>query len=251
MIRIENLRKSFRLKNGSVHIVLDGVNYEFTEGENIGILGLNGSGKSTLLKILCGSLFPDEGKIIRSSSISWPVAFSGCIAGSLTGYQNLRFITRIYRSDYAKCKRFVEEFTELGDYLNEPVKSYSSGMKSKLAFSLSMAIGFDFYLIDEAFSVGDASFRAKSEALFAEKTKESTLIMVSHSAASVKKLCQKALVLDACKLVEHASIEESLAHYTALSRKLASAPMTSSTEYHTAQNLRNTGTAGILARNAS
>ncbi len=217
MIILENVTKRFPLRNHTYKTVLDDVSYTFKEGENIGILGLNGAGKSTLLKILCGASFPNSGRIIRQSSISWPVGFAGCIAGSLSGYQNLRFISRIYGSNYKKDKAFVEEFTELGDYLYEPVKTYSSGMKAKLAFAFSMAIGFDFYLVDEAFSVGDATFRKKGEAIFHERAKESTLIIVSHSISNVKQLCSKALILENSKLIEHETLDESIKHYLALS----------------------------------
>jgi len=213
MIELRNISKSYRLHNHNRHTVLDNISYTFTEGVNTGILGLNGSGKSTLLKILCGASFPDRGTVIRRSSISWPVAFSGCIVGSMTGYQNLRFISRIYKSDFKKDKQFVEDFTELGDYLNEPVKTYSSGMKAKLAFALSMAIGFDFYLVDEAFSVGDSTFRQRSVDLFKQKAKEATLIIVSHSISNVRELCSKALVLNNSKLFEHSSLDDSIAHY--------------------------------------
>lgn len=220
MIELRNITKSYKLQNHTRHVVLNDVSYTFEKGVNTGILGLNGSGKSTLLKILCGAAFPDKGSVIRKSSISWPVAFGGCIVGSMTGYQNLRFISRIYKSDFKKDKAFVEEFTELGDYLNEPVKTYSSGMKSKLAFALSMAIGFDFYLVDEAFSVGDSTFRQKSVNLFKQKANEATLIIVSHSISNIKELCTKALVLDNSKLIEHSSLNDSIVHYQKLSNSL-------------------------------
>lgn len=222
MIALKNITKTYKLHNNKKHVVLDDISYTFQEGVNTGILGLNGSGKSTLLRILCGASFPDKGTVIRKSSISWPVAFGGCIVGSMTGYQNLRFISRIYKSNFKKDKAFVEEFTELGDYLNEPVKSYSAGMKSKLAFAFSMAIGFDFYLVDEAFSVGDSSFRQKSVNLFKEKAKEATLIIVSHSISNIKELCSKALILENSKLIEHSSLDGSIKHYQNLSTKTTS-----------------------------
>lgn len=216
MIKLENVTKRFRLKNGKYKYTLNDVSYTFEEGVNTGILGLNGAGKSTLLKLLCGSSYPNFGRISRTSTISWPVGFAGFVVGSLTGYQNLRFISRIYKSDYRRDKRFVEEFTELGDYLNEPVKTYSSGMRSKLNFALSMSIGFDFYLIDEAFSVGDATFRKKGMDLFNEKSKNSTLIIVSHSVGNISKMCTKGIILDQGKFTEHATLQESIAHYNSL-----------------------------------
>lgn len=217
MIRLENVSKSFMMRNRRRHFVLRDVSYTFEEGQNTGILGLNGAGKSTLLKILCGSTFVDAGKIVRTSTISWPVGFAGFMPGSLSGYQNLRFISRIYRSDYRKNKAFIEEFTELGDFLYEPVKTYSSGMRAKLAFSLSMSIGFDFYLIDEAFSVGDASFRQKSIDLFKERSKNSTLILVSHNIGNIAAMCKKTLILADAKLRECATVAEAAAIYRSLS----------------------------------
>lgn len=213
MIRLEHLTKKFKLKNGTFKYVLDDISYTFEEGVNTGILGQNGTGKSTLLKMLCGSITPSGGRIVRTSSISWPVGFSGFVVGNLTGYQNLRFISRIYRSDYRKDRKFVEDFTELGAYLNEPVKTYSSGMRSKLNFALSMSIGFDFYLIDEAFSVGDANFRKKGEEIFRERLKTSTVIVVSHNINNIKKLCQQAIVLDGAKFSLFPTMDEAIEKY--------------------------------------
>lgn len=219
MIRLEHITKKFKLKNGTFKYVLDDISYTFEEGVNTGILGQNGTGKSTLLKLLCGSITPSSGRIVRTSSISWPVGFSGFVLGNLTGYQNLRFISRIYRSDYRKDRKFVEDFTELGAYLNEPVKTYSSGMRSKLNFALSMSIGFDFYLIDEAFSVGDANFRKKGEEIFRERLKTSTVIVVSHNIKNIKKLCQQAIVLDGAKFSLFPTMDEAIEKYNNLGQK--------------------------------
>ena len=216
MIQLNHLTKYFKLSNGSKKYTLNDVSYTFEEGVNTGILGLNGTGKTTLLKLLCGSTYPNSGNITRTSTISWPVGFAGFIVGSLTGYQNLRFISRIYKSNYKRDKAFVEEFTGLGDYLNEPVNKYSSWMKAKLNFALSMSIGFDFYLIDEAFSVGDATFRKKGEDLFKEKSKNSTVIVVSHSIGNITKLCEKAIVLDQAKFHTFSTLEDSINCYKSL-----------------------------------
>lgn len=218
MIKLNNVTKRFKLQNGNYKYTLNDVSYTFEEGMNTGILGLNGTGKTTLLKLLCGSSYPSFGTISRTSTISWPVGFAGFIVGSLSGYQNLRFISRIYKSNYKKDKSFVEEFTELGDYLYEPVKNYSSGMKAKLNFALSMSIGFDFYLIDEAFSVGDATFRQKGEALFKEKAKNSTIIIVSHNVNNISKFCQSAIVLDQSKFLTYPTLQQSIDKYMLLGK---------------------------------
>lgn len=213
MIILDSVTKRFKLNSGAFRYTLNDVSYTFNEGVNTGILGINGAGKSTLLKLLCGSSYPTSGRIVRSSSISWPVGFSGYIIGSLSGYQNLRFISRIYRSDYYKDRSFVEDFTELGDYLYEPVKTYSSGMRAKLVFALSMSIGFDFYLVDEAFSVGDSKFKEKGMKLFREKSKSATLLIVSHNVNNISKFCKKALVLNNGKLLEFNTLDESVNFY--------------------------------------
>ncbi len=213
---LDDVTKRFVLNIGTFKYTLKHVSYTFTEGVSTGILGLNGAGKSTLLKLLCGSSFPTSGRIIRTSSISWPVGFSGFVVGSLSGYQNLHFISRIYRSNYKKDKAFVEEFTELGDYLYQPVNTYSSGMRAKLGFALSMSIGFDFYLVDEALSVGDAQFNAKAHKLFLEKSQNSTIIIVSHNVASISKFCTKGIVLDKAKFLEFPSLAESIQYYKKL-----------------------------------
>ena len=190
MIALHNIAKSYPLPRGK-KVVLDDVNITFRPGENMGILGLNGAGKSTLMRIIGGAELPD----------------------SLTGRENLRFTSRIYGSDIRKVTEFVEDFSELGPYMDMPVRTYSSGMKSKLAFGLSMAIGFDFYLIDEAYSVGDAAFQAKGERVFQERKASSTLIVVSHSVSTIRKNCDNAAVLFGGKLMCFANLEDALTRY--------------------------------------
>ena len=210
MIALHNIAKSYPLPRGK-KVVLDDVNITFRPGENMGILGLNG--KSTLMRIIGGAELPDSGKVVRKSRVSWPIGFAGGFHGSLTGRENLRFTSRIYGSDIRKVTEFVEDFSELGPYMDMPVRTYSSGMKSKLAFGLSMAIGFDFYLIDEAYSVGDAAFQAKGERIFQERKASSTLIVVSHSVSTIRKNCDNAAVLFGGKLMCFANLEDALTRY--------------------------------------
>jgi capsular polysaccharide transport system ATP-binding protein len=172
-----------------VNTVLDGVSLEIKKGEKVGILGRNGSGKSTLIRLLGGVEKPDSGKIMRTMSVSWPLAFSGAFQGSLTGLDNLRFICRIYGTSIEDKIPFVEEFTELGKYLREPVKTYSSGMKARLGFALSMAIEFDCYLIDEVMAVGDKRFHDKCRHELHEKRKDRSLILVSHVPGEMRRYC--------------------------------------------------------------
>lgn len=182
----------------------------------MGILGLNGQGKSTLIRIISGAERADSGTVTRKGRVSWPIGFTGGFNGSLTGRENLRFTSRIYGADIREVTNFVEAFSELGPYMDMPVKTYSSGMRSKLAFGLSMAIGFDFYLIDEAYSVGDASFRAKAEKLFEARKAHATLIVVSHSVATIRKNCDRAAVLHNGVLSEYETLGDALRVYTGI-----------------------------------
>ena len=213
MIELQNVSRSYRTNNG-VHKVLDNVSITFKERVNTAILGLNGAGKSTMIRLICGAEKPNSGRIIRDATVSWPIGFAGCFHGSLTGRENLRFVCRIYGADIEKVTQYVEEFSELGEYLDMPFNTYSSGMRSKLAFGLSLAVGFDFYLIDEAFSVGDVVFRRKA-ALELNKLKErSTLIYVSHSAASVVQHCSAGAVLHNGHLDYYDNIKDAINKYT-------------------------------------
>lgn len=212
MITLVNVSKAYRTRTG-LNRVLNDVNLKVELGMNLGILGLNGSGKSTLIRLIGGSEMPDSGKIEKMSTVSWPVGFSGCFNGSLSGKDNLRFVSRIYGADIDEVSSFVADFSELGEYMDMPVKTYSSGMRSKLAFGLSLAIGFEFYLVDEAFSVGDATFRQKAQRFLKERTKESSLIFVSHSTSSIKAHCNCGAVLDKGKLTFYNDLTKAFDHY--------------------------------------
>lgn len=212
MVELRHVSKAYKTVKGRQVVLLD-VSCVFQPGENTGIIGRNGAGKSTLIRIIGGVEPPDSGTIIRTSSLSWPLGFSGGFHGSLTGRENLRFTCRIYGGDYKKVTEFVEDFSELGDYMDMPVRTYSSGMRAKLAFGLSMAIGFDFYLIDEATSVGDASFAEKSRRVFEERKSEATLIVVSHNPSTIKQHCTRFAVLDKGQLEFFSDFDEAFAMY--------------------------------------
>ena len=181
--------------------MLDGVDLTIKAGEKIGILGRNGAGKSTLIRILSGAERQDEGYIDRGIKISWPLAFGGAFQGSLTGLDNLRFICRVYGVDFQEKIQYVKDFAELGKYFREPVKTYSSGMRSRLAFAISMAIEFDCFLIDEVISVGDARFHAKCQEELFIKRKDRAFVMVSHELHNMKEHCDKVYLLHQGKLL--------------------------------------------------
>ena len=191
MIRVNNVCKKYHTNNGWKTVLKD-INFELKKGEKIGILGRNGAGKSTLIRLISGVEPPTSGTIERSMSISWPLAFSGAFQGSLTGMDNLRFICRLYDVDPGYVTRFTKEFSELGDYLYEPVKKYSSGMKARLAFALSLSVEFDCYLIDEVIAVGDSRFAEKCKHELFEKRKDRSIILVSHSPSAMRAYCDKA-----------------------------------------------------------
>ncbi|MBQ9183214.1 MAG: ABC transporter ATP-binding protein [Neisseriaceae bacterium] len=212
MLALEHVYKSYPTRKG-MRTILHDINFSLKKGEKLGILGRNGAGKSTLIRLIGGVEFPDSGRIIRNMSVSWPLAFSGAFQGSLTGMDNLRFICRIYNADIAKVKKFTEDFAELGIYLNEPVKTYSSGMKARLAFALSLAIEFDCYLIDEVIAVGDARFNDKCKYELFEKRKDRSLILVSHSERSIKQYCDQGVILQDGHLSQPDSVEWAFVNY--------------------------------------
>ena len=215
MVELVSLCKRYRTTQG-VKVVLDDVTASFPPGRNMGILGRNGAGKSTLLRLIGGAELPTSGRVLRQGRVSWPIGFSGGFHGSLTGRENLRFICRIYHADIRKVTAFVEEFAELGEYMEMPVNSYSSGMKAKLAFGLSMAIDFDYYLIDEVTAVGDTAFKRKSKEEFRRRKDRSTLLVVSHSTSTIQEHCDAAAVLEEGRLVQFDDVESAVRHYEEL-----------------------------------
>lgn len=182
MIELQNITKWYRTNAGR-HYVFRDVSVTFPSGKSIGILGPNGAGKSTLMRLIAGTESPNSGRIVTNKTISWPVGLSGGFQGSLTGRDNVKFVCRVYGLPPEEIREkiaFVQEFAEIGEYFDMPVKTYSSGMGARVAFGLSMAFDFDYYITDEVTSVGDQSFRHKSDKLFDEKRKKANIIMVSH-----------------------------------------------------------------------
>ena len=212
MIIVESVCKKYNTRNGYKN-VLNNISFTLHRGEKLGIIGRNGAGKSTLIRLISEIEKPTSGTIKRSMSISWPLAFTGAFQGSLTGMDNLRFICRIYQTDIKKTKEYVEDFAELGDYLYEPIKKYSSGMKARLAFALSLSIEFDCYLIDEVIAVGDSRFTQKCKKELFENKKDRSLILVSHNMNAIKSYCDKAMVLDEGNLYQFETIDEAYQYH--------------------------------------
>ncbi len=212
MIRLSNVSKVYPTRSGPVRVLHD-VNMSIDCGERVGILGGNGAGKSTLIRLVSGAELPTGGTIERDMSVSWPLAFGGAFQGALTGFDNLRFICRVYGVDPADKLGFVEDFTELGIYLREPVRTYSSGMRARLAFAISMIIEFDCFLIDEIIAVGDTRFHEKCHRELFERRSERAMIIVSHSAAYIKEHCTRAAVLVGGELHYPGNLDEAFDFY--------------------------------------
>ena len=215
MIVCEELKKSYPMGHGRKE-VLKGLNFQINPGEHVGFLGRNGAGKTTLIKLIGGVEMPTSGKVRRQMSVSWPLGFGGGFQGSLTGYDNARFIARIYGHEYSEIREFVEEFTELGVQLKMPVKTYSSGMRARLAFALSLAIEFDCYLIDEIIMVGDQNFHKKCHYELFEKRGDRALVLASHSPQLIREFCDRALVLNQGNGTTYSDLDEALEVYGAL-----------------------------------
>jgi capsular polysaccharide transport system ATP-binding protein len=212
MIELRSVCKTYHTSAGP-NCVLDGIDIRFPACKSIGILGRNGAGKSTLLRIIGGAELPDAGKVIRRGRISWPIGFSGGFNGSLTGEENCRFVSRIYGQDVDYVLDATRDFADIGAYFTMPVRTYSSGMRARLAFALSMAIDFDVYLVDEVTAVGDKQFQDKCREAFAERRERSSIIIVSHQAATLKQYCDRFAVLRDGRLKVFDDFDQAAEHH--------------------------------------
>lgn len=212
MIKLSGVNKFYPTRHGPVPILRD-IDLEIGLGERVGILGRNGAGKSTLIRLISGAELPTSGHVDRTMSVSWPLAFGGAFQGALTGIDNLRFICRIYGVDPEDKIAFVEEFSELGIYLREPVRSYSAGMRARLAFAISMTIEFDCFLIDEIVAVGDSRFHEKCHTELFEKRGDRAMIIVSHDASYIREHCTRAAVLSGGRLHAFPTLDEAFEYY--------------------------------------
>lgn len=215
MIKFENLHKSFWVR-GTEKVIVNDLNATLPSGKALALLGRNGAGKSTLMQMIAGSVAPDRGRIVHGGTVSWPVAFGGSFHGEMTGAQNVRFVARIYGVDTDALADFVEDFAEIGRHFHMPVRTYSAGMKSRLAFGASMGIHFDTYLVDEVTAVGDASFKKKSRAVFADRMKRSGAILVSHIMPDVRAFCDAAIVLEDGKIEYFDDLDEGIDYHKRL-----------------------------------
>lgn len=218
MIEFRNVTKAYKTSK-TRKVILNNFSGDFPRGRKIGLLGLNGTGKSTLLRLIAGTEHPDSGSIRRKALVSFPVGFAA-FKGNLSGRENCRFVARIYGVDTRSVERFVEDFAEIGKYFDLPIATYSSGMRSRMSFGLSMAIDFECYLVDEALSVGDGVFRARAEALFETRAKQAGLIIVSHSPTTVRKYCDMGAVLSNGDLLLFEELEDAISYYEGITQNL-------------------------------
>jgi capsular polysaccharide transport system ATP-binding protein len=217
MIRFKNVSKFFKTQAGK-KIILDRVSCEFESGYSYGLLGVNGAGKSTTIRMIAGTMLPNSGKIAKDVRVSWPLGLSSGFNPFMTGRANVHFVARAYGEDVRRVSRFVEEFAELGDYLDAPVRTYSSGMGARLAFGLSMAIEFECYLVDEVLAVGDARFQERCRIAFENRRKSSDIIMVSHSMSMINTHCDRGMVLVDGRLIVFDKVEQAIEAYYRLNR---------------------------------
>jgi capsular polysaccharide transport system ATP-binding protein len=217
MIQLDNVLKFYRTE-GHTKIVLDHVSAVFDTSRSYGLLGVNGSGKSTTLRVISGTELPNSGSVRRTVRVSWPVGFGFGFHPLMTGRENVHFVARVYGADIRQVTDFVEDFAELGDYMDIPVKVYSSGMAGRLAFGLSMAIDFEVYLVDEALAVGDARFQKRCDEVFEERRKHAGLIMVSHSMELIKRYCDYGGVLVEGQLIMFDTADKAIEMYNRLNR---------------------------------
>ena len=209
MIELRNLTKSFPTRWGRKYVLKD-INLTFPTGLSVALMGRNGAGKSTLLQIIAGNMSPDSGVMNIDGQLSFPVGFAGSFHRDLSGAQNTRFIARIYGVDTQQLTDFVQDFTALGRNFYLPVRGYSSGMKARLAFGVSMGIRFDTYLVDEVTSVGDRAFRSRSAEVFKDRMAKSGAVVVTHSIPEMRNLCQAGVVLEDGEATYYDDIEEAL-----------------------------------------
>lgn len=214
MLELRNVTKLYRTSAGP-NVVLRDLSLTLPARESIGILGRNGAGKSTLLRIIGHAEAPTAGTVTHHGRVSWPIGFAGGFNGSLTGEENCRFVARIYGQDVEWVVEQTRAFAEIGTYFYEPVRTYSSGMRARVAFGLSMAIDFDLYLVDEVTAVGDKAFRRKCREAFLARRERAGLIMVSHEMTTLAEYCKRCILLHDGGATIYPTVEEAAAAYEA------------------------------------
>jgi capsular polysaccharide transport system ATP-binding protein len=212
LIRFENVTKVYKT-DGHRRTILEQASFTLKPGISYGILGINGAGKSTTMRLIAGTEEPTKGRVKRGLRVSWPLGFGGGFHPQMTGRDNVKFIARIYGEDPKRVLDFVEDFSELGSYLDVPIRTYSSGMGARLAFGMSMAIPFDCYLIDEVTSVGDGRFARRCEEVFSKRRQHADVIMISHSMEVIRAWCTQGIVLLNGRAIVYEDVNDAIEVY--------------------------------------
>lgn len=210
MIVFDHLTKRYPLRGGGEITIVEDFSGVIPKGRSIGILGRNGAGKSTIMRLIAGSEQPTSGSIYRDARISWPLGFGGGLNGALTGRQNMKFIADLYNTDHEDIVDFVEDFAQIGRFMDQPLRTYSSGMRARLSFGVCMALDFDYYLIDEVIGVGDAAFREKCSEVLDERRRTTSVLLVSHSSRLLRQFCDIGGVLADGALTFYDTLEEAI-----------------------------------------
>lgn len=215
MIELKDVHKLYRTEQGLEKWVLRGVSFDIPRKCNVGLIGKNGAGKSTLLRIIGGIDRPTRGYVERHCRVSWPLGIGGGLQGSLTGRQNAKFVCRLFGSnaDMKDKLQFIQDFSELGNAFDEPIKTYSSGMQARLKFALSLAFDFDIYLVDELTAVGDAAFKKKSRLAFEKLADHAGIVMVNHDEKSLREFCQAGVFLYEGQAYWFDNIDDAIGRY--------------------------------------
>ncbi len=209
MIVFDGVAKGYPTRTGRHHVLKD-VSFVLNRGEAVGICGHNGAGKSTLMRLIAGVEQPSSGRIERGMNVSWPIGYASAFQSSLTGADNVRFIARIYSRPIAETLAFVDDFAELGSYLDMPIRTYSAGMMARLAFAASLAVDFDCYLVDEITAAGDARFRLRCHDALIARRQSGTLVMVSHDPHTLREYCDRGAVVRDARYIACDTIDEAI-----------------------------------------
>lgn len=214
MILVEDIHKRYKTEHGMGRWILQGISLTIPANVSVGLIGVNGAGKSTLLRIIGGVDYPTKGRVVRQSRVSWPMGQGG-LEGTLSGRQNAKFVCRVHghQDDLVGRLAFIQDFSELGVAFDDPVNTYSSGMRSRLQFALSLAFDFDVYISDEVTATGDAGFRKKTAEAFEDMTNRAGLIMVAHDESTLKQFCQSGIWISNGKAHWFDQIDDALSAY--------------------------------------
>lgn len=221
MIELKNVTKYFQTKQGKKYI-LQNMSITIPSGKNIGILGRNGAGKSTIMRMLGHIEFPNKGHIKSNYTFSWPLALGGGFVGNMTGRSNVKFVCRLYGKNDIQINEiidFVKSFSELGNYFEMPIKTYSSGMRGRLGFGLSLAFDFDYLLIDETLSVGDARFKKKSKEALMKKIETCHVLLVSHDMKTLRQICDAGIVVNKGQMYYYNDINDAISEYQNINKQ--------------------------------